>query len=204
MFSELNINGTLHPQFMWVSCLCIPEKNKTSKYFSKTHYYTVFLDSLLKGTKTITAIEVSMPRYLYYIYINKNVNVHLFIALYLRNFFTDWFQILTQPCIPIHACFYMPIIYMSHPWQVKKCLFGKPGHGAQVPIFFNVCSILCILCTVAKMCDVLLPPGVNQMCAVLLPPGVNQMCAVLLLPGDNQICAVLLTLATNCWHFFYI
>jgi hypothetical protein len=23
------------------------------------------------------------------------------------------------------------------------------------------------------MCDVLLPPGVNQMCDVLLPPGVN-------------------------------
>jgi hypothetical protein len=36
------------------------------------------------------------------------------------------------------------------------------------------------------MCDVLLPPGVNQMCDVLLPPGVNQMCDVLLLPGVNR------------------
>jgi hypothetical protein len=61
------------------------------------------------------------------IYINKNVNVRLFKILYLRNFFTDCFEILTQPCIPIRACFYIPIIYMPHPWQVPTCLFGKPA-----------------------------------------------------------------------------
>jgi hypothetical protein len=47
------------------------------------------------------------------------------------------------------------------------------------------------------MCDVLLPPGVNQMCDVLLPPGVNQMCDVLLSPGVNQTCDVLLPLGVN-------
>jgi hypothetical protein len=49
------------------------------------------------------------------IYINKNVTVRLFIVLYLRNFFTDCFEILTQPCISIRASFYILITYMSHP-----------------------------------------------------------------------------------------
>jgi hypothetical protein len=54
------------------------------------------------------------------------------------------------------------------------------------------------------MCDVLLPPGVNQMCDVLLPPGVNQMCDVLLPPGVNQMCDVLLPPGVNQTAVIYI
>jgi hypothetical protein len=48
------------------------------------------------------------------IYINKNVNVRLFKILNLRKFFTDCFEILTQRCIRIHACFYVPVLYRCH------------------------------------------------------------------------------------------
>jgi hypothetical protein len=41
------------------------------------------------------------------IYTNKNVNVRLFKILNLRKFFTDCFEILTQRCIRIRACFYI-------------------------------------------------------------------------------------------------
>jgi hypothetical protein len=35
----------------------------------------------------------------------------LYRFLYLRKFFTDCFEILTQRCIRIRACFYIPILY---------------------------------------------------------------------------------------------
>ena len=38
------------------------------------------------------------------IYINKNVNVRLYITCNLRKFFTDRLKILTQPCIRIREC----------------------------------------------------------------------------------------------------
>jgi hypothetical protein len=44
------------------------------------------------------------------IYINKNVNVRLFKVLNLRKFFTNCFEILTQRCIRIRTCFYIPIL----------------------------------------------------------------------------------------------
>jgi hypothetical protein len=50
----------------------------------------------------------------YYYYINKNVTVRLFKILNLRNFFADCFEILTQRCIRIRACFYIPVVQMSH------------------------------------------------------------------------------------------
>ena len=46
----------------------------------------------------------------YLIYINKNVNVRLFLISNLRKFFTDCFEILIQRCIRIRACFYIPTI----------------------------------------------------------------------------------------------
>jgi hypothetical protein len=55
------------------------------------------------------------------IYINKNVNVRLFKILNLLKFFTDSFEILIQCCIRIRACFYIPILYRCHLWQVKTC-----------------------------------------------------------------------------------
>jgi hypothetical protein len=48
------------------------------------------------------------------IYINKNVNVRLFKILNLLKFFTDCFEILTQRCIRIRACFYVHILYRCH------------------------------------------------------------------------------------------
>ena len=39
-----------------------------------------------------------------YIYINKNVNVRLYIITNLRKFFTDLFEILTQRCIRTREC----------------------------------------------------------------------------------------------------
>jgi hypothetical protein len=41
------------------------------------------------------------------IYINKNVNVRLWLWTQLRKFFTDCFQISIQRCIRIRACFYL-------------------------------------------------------------------------------------------------
>jgi hypothetical protein len=48
------------------------------------------------------------------IYVNINVNVRLFNILNLRKFFTDCFEILTQRCIRIRTCFYVPILYRCH------------------------------------------------------------------------------------------
>ena len=44
------------------------------------------------------------------IYINKNVNVRLYVAGNLRKFFTERFEILTQHSIRIRECYYIPII----------------------------------------------------------------------------------------------
>jgi hypothetical protein len=52
--------------------------------------------------------------------------------LYLRNFFTDCFEILTQPCIPIRACFYIPIIYMSHRDRYKHAYLENRRHLLHV------------------------------------------------------------------------
>jgi hypothetical protein len=78
------------------------------------------------GNKTPTVQPLALPittelsrlqRYLYsnkiyiFFYINKNVNVRLYRFLYLRKFFTDCIEILTQRCIRIRACFHIPILY---------------------------------------------------------------------------------------------
>jgi hypothetical protein len=77
----------------------------------------------LKSYKLLTSLMVVLPynstncgpgSSLISIYINKNVNVRLFKILNLRKFFTNCFEILTQRCIRIRACFYVPILYRCH------------------------------------------------------------------------------------------
>jgi hypothetical protein len=76
------------------------------------------------------------------IYINKNVNVRLLKILNLRKFFTDCFEILTQHCIRIRACFYVPTVTF---WPKGRNIWRNmyvpawplPGNGNMTHILGN-------------------------------------------------------------------
>ena len=72
----------------------------------KSTYTLDFSSFKLQGAFYIKADLIYSPT----IYINKNVNVRLFLISNLRKFFIDCFEILIQRCIRIRACFYIPTI----------------------------------------------------------------------------------------------
>ena len=76
--------------------------------------FEVFFSSVVTSMPSSESSNMFMLQSYFLIYINKNVNVRLYLACNLRKFSTDRFEILTQRCIRIRECFYIHIIYISH------------------------------------------------------------------------------------------
>ena len=62
----------------------------------------------------VISVTFVLPHTVIVIYINKNVNVRLYITCNLWKFFTDRFEILTQRCIRIWECLYTYLLHRYH------------------------------------------------------------------------------------------
>jgi hypothetical protein len=84
------------------------------QHMEHTQMYPILIKQQIVGYfQYVDDISIFFFFFFFYLllYINKNVNVRLYRFLYLRKFFTDCFEILTQRCIRIRACSHIPILY---------------------------------------------------------------------------------------------